>query len=123
MHEEGRASVDIGLQQPHAFVRGIPTGDHDVVQLVTQKGIYYGFVFAIDFEEVSERAHRGQAATQGIGLEQLAHGVGGVAVLADERLQGVAASGQGCHLGAQAIAFELGCTLFTAPRSRSPRAG
>ena len=66
MHQEGSAPVDIALQQPHAFMRGVPAGDHDVVELVTQESIYDGFVFAAHFEKVGQRAHRGQAAAQRI---------------------------------------------------------
>ena len=97
--------------------------DHDVVQLVAQKSIYYGFVFAGHFQEVGEGAYRSQAAAQRIGLEQLAHGVGGIAVLADERLQRVTASGQGGHLGAQAIALRAWLRSLRYAWSRSLRAG
>ena len=63
MNQKGGPSVDIALQQPHALMRGVPAGDHDVVQLVAQKSIDYGFVFGVHFEKIRQRADRGQAAT------------------------------------------------------------
>ena len=65
MNQEGRAPIDVALQQAHAFVGGIPAFDHDVVELIAQKSIYYGFVFAAHFQEVRERAYRGQASVPG----------------------------------------------------------
>ena len=84
MDQERCPPIDVALQQAHAFVGRVPALDHDVVQLVAQKRINYGFIFAVHFQEVRQRAYRSQAAAQRIGLEQLAHGVGGIAVLANE---------------------------------------
>ncbi len=116
MNQKRSPPIDIALQQAHAFMRGIPALDHDVVQLIAQKRINHGFVFAADFKKVRQRAHRSQAAAQGIRLQQLAHRVGGIAVLADERLQRVAPPGQRSHFGAQAVTVEFGGALFAAPR-------
>ena len=66
MNQKRGPSIDIALQQPHAFMGGVPAVDHDVVELVAQKSIHYGFVFAAHFQKVRQRADRGQAAAQRI---------------------------------------------------------
>ena len=71
MDQEGGASSTSLFSSRISFVRGIPAGDHDVVQLVAQKGIYNGFVFTRRLRGIGERAHRGQAATQELGLSSL----------------------------------------------------
>src|SRR5580700_8390745 len=86
MNQKRRPPIDVALQQAHAFMCGIPAFDHDVVKLIAQKSIHYGFVFAAHLEKVRERAYWGQASSQGIRLQQLAHGIGRIAMLADERL-------------------------------------
>ncbi len=91
MDEEGGAAIDVALEQAHAFVGRVPALDDDVVELVAQILVYDAFVLAVDFEEVSERADGGEASATSlsvaIGAEELAHRVGGVAVLADEAFE------------------------------------
>ena len=56
MNQKRRPPIDVALQQAHAFMCGIPAFDHDVVKLIAQKSIHYGFVFAAHFEKVRQRA-------------------------------------------------------------------
>ena len=106
MNEEGGAAIDVGLEQAHAFVGGVPAFDDDVVELVAQVLVDDAFVLAFDFEEVGERADGGEAGAAGaggmaVGAEEFADGVGGVAVLADEAFERVAAAGERGVLGAK----------------------
>ena len=61
MNEEGGAAADVGLEQVHAGVGGVPALDDDVVQLVAKELIDDALVLAVDFEEVGERADGGHA--------------------------------------------------------------
>ena len=93
--EEGGATGDVGGEQTDARVGGVPALDDDVVQLVAQELIDDGLVLAVDFEEVGEGPdgrERVGCGAGGVGLEDVLHGIGGVAVLADEALDGAAAA-------------------------------
>ena len=61
-----------------------------MIQFVAQELVDDGLVFAVDFEK-SARVPRGAMPLTGhglaIGAEEVAYGVGGVAVLADEGFQ------------------------------------
>ncbi len=119
MDEEGGAAIDIALQQAHAFVGGVPAFDDDVVELVAQIFVDDGFVLAVDFKEVGERADGGEASAASaggvaVGAEELADGVGGVAVLADEAFERVAAAGERGVLGAKRVAAAAGLGFFGA---------
>ena len=99
--EEGGAAGDVGLQEMHACVGGVPALDDDVVELVAEELVDDALVLAVDFEEVGEGADGGHAVgvlLVGVGLEDVADGVGGVAVLADEGFERAAAAVQGWRL-------------------------
>ncbi len=77
--------------------------DDDVVELVAEELVDDALVLAVDFEEVGERADGGHAVgvlLVGVGLEDVADGVGGVAVLLDEGFERVAAAVEGCDFAA-----------------------
>src|SRR6476620_9603684 len=114
MDEEGGATVDVALEQAHAFVGGIPAFDDDVIELVAEIFVNDGFVLAIDFEEVGERAHGRKAGGMTVGAEEFADGVSRVAVFADEAFKGIAATGKRSVLGAQRIATAAGLGLVGA---------
>ena len=59
MDEEGGAAGDVGLEQAHAGVGGVPGFDDDVVELVAEELVDDALVLAVDFEEVGERADGG----------------------------------------------------------------
>ena len=61
MDEEGGAAADVGLEEVHAGVGGVPGLHDDVVELVAEELIDYALVFAVDFEEVGQRAYGGHA--------------------------------------------------------------
>ena len=115
--EEGGAAADVGLQEVHACVGGVPGFDDDVVELVAEELVDDAFVLAVDFEEVGERAdsrHTVGVLFVGIGLEDVADGIGGVAVLVNERFERAAAAGEGRDLAAQLVAAAFGLRLFGA---------
>ena len=76
MNEKGRASIDIMLQQPHAFVSRFPALDYDIVEFIAKKFIDDVLVLAIHFKKVGERACGGERASQRILPKQLLHRVG-----------------------------------------------
>ena len=109
--------ADVGLEQVHAGVGGVPGFDDDVVELVAEELVDDALVLAIDFEEVGERADGGHAVgvlLVGVGLEDIADGLGGVAVLADEGFERAAAAVEGGDFAAQLVAAALGLRLFVA---------
>src|SRR5579884_1737123 len=115
MHEEGCAAVYVGLEQAHAFVRGVPAFYHDVVQLIAQKLVYHVLVLSGDFEEVGQRTYRSKPAAKRIGAQQLPYCVCRIAMLTDESLKRIAASGESRVFGTKLVAalfgFDLFCTL------------
>ena len=117
MHEEGGAAADVGLEEMHAGVGGVPGFDDDVVELVAEELVDDALVLAVDFEEVGEGAYGGHAVgvlLVGVGLEDVANGVGGVAVFFDEGFEGVATAVEGGDFAAQLVAATLGLRLFGA---------
>ena len=91
--------------------------DDDVVEFVAEELVDYALVLAVDFEEVSEGAYGGHAVgvlLVGVGLEDVADGVGGVAVLLDKGFEGVTAAVEGRDFAAQLVAAALGLRLFGA---------
>ncbi len=85
--------------------------DDDVVELVAKELVDDALVLAVDFEEVGERAYGSHAVgvlLVGVGLEDVANRVGGVAVLADEGFERVAATVEGRDFAAQLVAAALG---------------
>ena len=64
MDEEGGAAGDVGLEQAHAFVGGVPALDDDVVELVAEELVDDVLVLALDFEEVGEGADGGEVAVE-----------------------------------------------------------
>jgi len=73
VHQEGGPAVHIRSQQPHAFIGRIPRLNHDVVELFAQEVFHHSFVLRLDFKEIREHAHRGQASLHDARLEQPAH--------------------------------------------------
>ena len=101
MHEEGGAASDVGLKEVHSGVSGVPGFDDDVVEFIAEEFVHDVFVLAVHFEEVREGAYRRHAIgifLVGVCLEEIADGVGGVAVLADEGFERAAPTGEGCDL-------------------------
>ena len=119
MDEEGGAAVGAGLEQVDALLGGGPAIDDEVVEFFAEEFVDYAFVLAADFKEVSERADGRHAWAERAGLEELAHGVGGVAVVADERLERVAAAAEGSVLAAKLVGAGAGGVLFIAARLES----
>ena len=115
VNEEGGAAIAARLEQADALFGGAPAVDDQVVEFIAEELVDHAFVLAADFEEVSEGADWGHAFAQRAGLEQAAHGVGGVAVVADERLQRVAAAGDGCVFAAELIGAGAEGVFFAAP--------
>src|SRR6185437_13877534 len=71
VYEEGRASIDVTLEQAHAFIGGAPGLHHDKVQLVAQEIVDYAFILIVHFEEIGEDADGSvSAAFHAVGLEQ-----------------------------------------------------
>ncbi len=83
MDEKCRAAIDIGLQYTHAFPGIVPAFYDDIVQLIAEKFIDHVFILAGNFKEIRQHAHRCLATCHGIGPQQLANGIGRVAMLAD----------------------------------------
>src|SRR5260370_3087415 len=117
MDEEGGASGDVGLEQLHAGIGCVPRLYDDVVELISEELIDYALVLAADLEEVGECAYRGHAIgvlLVGLRLEDVADGVGGVAVLFDERFERAAAAVEAGNLSAELVATALGLRFFGA---------
>src|ERR1700722_7578273 len=101
----------------HAGVGGIPGFDDDVVEFVAEELVNDALVLAVNLEEVGQRAYGGHSVgvlLVGAGLENVANGVSGVAVLADEGFEGVAPACEGRDFAAQLIAATLGLGFFAA---------
>jgi len=117
MNQEGGATVDVAAQQTEALVGGVPGFDNDVIEFVAKEFVDDTLVFAVDFEEVGQRAYGGHSVGVlfvGVGLEDVADGVGGVAVFFDERFEGVAAAVECRDFATQLVASALGLGLFDA---------
>ena len=76
MHEERRASVNVGAQHAQALVGCVPRLHDDIVEFVAQEIFDHALVPRLDFQEISEHAHRSQAALHDAGLKQAANGLG-----------------------------------------------
>ncbi len=85
--------TDVCLEKMHAGVGCVPGFDDDVVEFVAQELVDDALILAIDFEEVGQRANSGHAVgvlLVGIGLEDVADRVGGIAVLFNKSFKRVA---------------------------------
>ena len=102
VNQECRPAV-AGLQHAHAFFRRAPAFHHHVIQLFAQKLVHHAFVLAAHFNEVRQRAHRSHRRPQRSRLQQPPHRVGGVAVIANQRLQRVAPAQHGRLFAAQLV--------------------
>ena len=84
--------------------------DDDVVEFVTEELVDNTLVFTVDFEEVGEGANSGHAVgvvLVGVSLEDVADGVGGVAVLSDQGFEGAAAAVETGDFATELIAAAL----------------
>jgi hypothetical protein len=121
--EKGGSTGDVGLEQADAGVGCVPTANDDIVQFIAQELIDDSLVLAVDLDEVGECAKRGDATVllaalqmAGVGAEDVAHGVGGVAVFADEGFERAAAAVERGGFGAEFVAAAAGGGLLSALR-------
>ena len=123
MNEKRGPAIDSRLQQPHAFFSGHPALYHHVIQLFAQELVDHRFMLAAHFEEIRKRSHWRHAVAQRAGLQETANCVCGVAVIANQRLQRVAAAGNRGLLAAQLVGARplrvLFCTLGLQSRTQS----
>jgi hypothetical protein len=111
--EEGGAPSDVGLEQANAGIRGVPAANDDVVEFIAKKLVDDGFIAAVDFEEVCQRADgSGAILALGVSTEDVANGVGGVAMLTDKGFERAATTIEGCGLAAKLIAATARLRLF-----------
>ena len=103
-------------EQAHAFLSSTPVLNDDVVEFFAEEFVDYAFVGSADFKEVCQRTDRRAAIAERSGLEQLADGIRGVAVIADERLEIVTAACERGLLATQLIGAGTLCALFGAAR-------
>ncbi len=116
MHQEGGTAGDIGLKQAHACISGIPAADHNEVEFVAQKFVNDTLVTAIDLEEVSKRAQgRRSVLVFRLRAEDIANGIRGVAVLANQSFKRTAASIERGRLGAQFVSATARLRLLKSP--------
>src|ERR1017187_5202674 len=92
VNQEGGASIDARLQQPYALFGSSPTFDHDIVQLIAQELVDHAFVLAAHFKKIGKRAHGSHILAQRTGLEQAAHRVSGITMVANQGFKGIAPS-------------------------------
>ena len=121
--QERRAAIAC-LQQRTPSSADAPALHHHVIQLFAQKLVHHAFVLAAHFNEVRQRAHRRHGGTQRSRLEQPPHRVGGVAMIANERVQRVAPPLHGRLFAAQLVGMGAPRTVrrsasFAASRAAS----
>src|SRR5271170_8302713 len=103
MDKEGCAAIDIGLQQAHAFICRVPAFHHDVVKFIAQEFVDHALILAVNFEKIGECADGRKTAAQRVRTKKLAHRVRRVAMLADERVEGIMAASERGMFGAKLI--------------------
>ncbi len=114
VNQESGAAIHAGLEQLDALFGGHPALDHHIIQLLAQKLIHHGLIRAAHLEKIRQRPHRRHALSQRAGLQQPAHRFGGVAVVANQRLQSIAASGHGGLFAAQLVGVRAQRIFFGA---------
>src|SRR5271170_7593384 len=103
MDKERGPAVNIGLEQTHAFIRRIPALHDDIVELIAQEFVDHALILTVNFEEIGECADGRKAAAQRVRTKKLAHRVRRVAMLADERVEGIMAASERGMFGAKLI--------------------
>gem|GEM_PF-4538218 len=115
MDKERCAASDVGLEEADTIVGGVPAADDDVVELVAKEFVDDILIAAIDLKKVGEGADgRNTAFTLCVCTEDVANGVGGVAVFTDQRFKRTAAAVERCCLGAEFVAAPARLGLFKA---------
>src|SRR6266568_7509884 len=112
MNEEGGAAIDAGFEDADAFFGSIPTLDYDVIQLVAQKLVDHSFVRTANLDEVGQGAYGGHSVGEGSRLQETAHRFGGVTVISDQGIEGVAPANCGGMFAAELVSAGTQGILF-----------
>ena len=111
MHQESRASIDVGTQHAQAFVRRIPRLHHDVVEFVAQEVFDYPLVARLHFQKIRQNSHRSKAALHHSGLEQPPNRLCGISMFCNDGLERSFLAQGRRVLRAKNVQIDFGATL------------
>jgi len=85
VNQKRGAAIHARLEQLNTLLGRHPALHHHIIQLLAQELVYHILMLAAHFDEVRQCAHRRHALRQRARLQQPPDGVGGVAVVANQR--------------------------------------
>ena len=93
MNQECGPAIYSGFEQLNALLGGHPALHHNVVQFLAEKFVHHPFVRPAHLQEVRQCTYGRQSLPERARLQQSTHRIGGVAMIANQRLQRIASSG------------------------------